>query len=261
MSALQNIAFGLKLRRFSEAESRERVENAMGLLGISHLSNRLPATLSGGEKQKVAIARAIVLDPDVLLLDEPLSALDVPTREKMREELKDFHRKAGITTIHVTHDHVEAILLSDRIGVLSDGKLVQVGNAEEVFRKPKSEFVAKFVGVENIFSGKSNVIRGLARIDLGRVRIDAVTQKAGKVKVGIRPEDIIVSKRPVKSSGRNVLKGKIIGVMDQGATVKLKLDVGVEISAIITKRSFQDMGLKTGSRVYAAFKASSVHVI
>ena len=257
----KNIGFGLRLKKISNHESNKRIKHAMNLLGLSHLSKRLPKTLSGGEQQKVALARAIVLDPDVLLLDEPLSALDAPTQERLRGELKELHKKSGITTIHVTHDHVEAILLGDKIGVLSDGKLIQVGEPDEIFRKPKSEFVAKFVGVENIFSGKSELKKDLARIDIGNVLIEAVTQKEGKVKVCIRPEDIILSKRPIKSSGRNMLKGKITEISDRGTIVKLKVDVGRELAVIITKRSFLDMKLKIGSEVYAAFKASSVHVI
>jgi len=257
----ENVKFGLRLKKVPKLETDKKIQRTMNLLGLAHLSKRLPRTLSGGEQQKVALARALVLDPDVLLLDEPLSALDVPTQERLRGELKDLHEKSGITTIHVTHDHVEAILLGDRIGVLSDGKLIQVGEPDEIFRKPKSEFIAKFVGVENIFSGKSELKKGLARIDIGNVLIEAVTQKEGKVKVCIRPEDILLSKRPIKSSGRNMLKGKITEISDRGTIVRLKIDVGRELVVIITKRSFLDMKLRIGSGVYAAFKASSVHVI
>ena len=256
-----NVKFGLRLKKIPKSETNEKILRTMNLLSLTHLSKRLPKTLSGGEQQKVALARAIVLDPDLLLLDEPLSALDAQTQERLRGELKDLHEKSGITTIHVTHDHVEAILLGDRIGILSDGKLIQVGEPDEIFRKPKSEFVAKFVGVENIFSGKSELKKGLARIDIGNVLIEAVAQKEGKVKVCIRPEDILLSKRPIKSSGRNMLQGKITEISDRGTTVRLKVDVGRELVVIITKRSFLDMKLRIGSGVYAAFKASSVHVI
>jgi len=257
----ENVKFGLKLKKIPKSETDEKIRRAMNLLGLTHLSKRLPKTLSGGEQQKVALARAIVLDPEVLLLDEPLSALDTQTQERLRKELKDLHERSGITTIHVTHDHVEAILLGDRIGILSDGKLIQVGDPDEVFRKPKWEFVAKFVGVENIFPGKSELKKGLATIDIGNVLIEAVTQKEGKVKVCIRPEDILLSKRPIKSSGRNMLQGKITEISDRGTTVKLKVDVGRELVVIITKRSFLDMKLRIGSEIYASFKASSVHVI
>jgi len=256
-----NVKFGLRLKKIPKSETDEKIRRTMNLLSLTHLSKRLPKTLSGGEQQKVALARAIVLDPDLLLLDEPLSALDAQTQERLRGELKDLHEKSGITTIHVTHDHVEAILLGDRIGILSDGKLIQVGKPDEIFRKPKSEFIAKFVGVENVFSGKSELKKGLARIDIENVLIEAVTQKEGKVKVCIRPEDILLSKRPIKSSGRNMLRGKITEISDRGPTVRLRVDVGRELVVIITKRSCLDMKLRIGSGVYASFKASSVHVI
>ena len=257
----ENVKFGLRLKKIPKSETDEKIRRTMNLLDLTRLSKRLPKTLSGGEQQKVALARAIVLDPDVLLLDEPLSALDTQTQERLRRELKDLHEKSGITTIHVTHDHVEAILLGDRIGILSDGKLIQVGEPDEIFRKPRGEFVAKFVGVENIFSGKSELKKGLAEIDIGNVSIEAVTQKEGKVKVCIRPEDVLLSKRPIKSSGRNMLQGKITEISDRGTTVKLKVNVGRELVVIITKRSFLDMKLRIGSEIYASFKASSVHVI
>jgi len=257
----ENVGFGLRLKKIPKSEISEKIRRTMDLLGLTYLSKRLPRTLSGGEQQKVALARTIVLDPDVLLLDEPLSALDTQTQERLRRELKDLHEKSGITTVHVTHDHVEAILLGDRIGILSDGKLIQVGDPDEIFRKPRGEFVAKFVGVENIFSGKSELKKGLATIDIGNVSIEAVTQKEGKVKVCIRPEDILLSKRPIKSSGRNMLQGKITEISDRGTTVKLKVNVGCELVVIITKRSFLDMKLRIGSEIYASFKASSVHVI
>lgn len=260
MNVRENVSFGLKLRE--DPSVKDKAQRAMGLLGISHLADRYPSTLSGGEKQKTALARGLVLDPKVLLLDEPTSALDAPTQEKMRGELKRIHREAGIATIHVTHDREEASLLADRIGVMSDGQMVQVGEPDEIFRKPKSEFVADFVGAENIFDGESWVEKGIARIDVGDgVEIVAVGEKEGKVKACIRPEEIIVSKRPIKTSGRNMFEGKILGILDRGATVKLKIAAGREFTVTITKKSLTDMKLDIGSQVYLAFKASAVHLI
>ncbi len=261
LSVEDNVKFGLNLKRGIGPASDERVQHIMNFLGLSRLRGRSPSTLSGGQQQKVAIARAFVLQPDLMLLDEPMSALDVQTRESLRRELKAIQEKSGITTIHVTHDYPEAILLGDRIGVISDGELVQVGKPDEIFRKPKTESLAKFVGVENLFPGNSVVANGLAQIDIGKVVIEAPTQKQGKVVATVRPEDIIVSKKPQKSSGRNTLFGKITEIQDLGATVKLKIDVGQDLFVVITRRSFIDMGLKIGSRVYATFKAASIHVI
>lgn len=258
----KNVKFGLGLRKIPKSEAKKKVRQVMNMLNLSHLSKRYPRTLSGGEKQKVAIARALVVEPQVLLLDEPLSALDARTQEALRKELKNIHRESGVTTIHVTHDHEEAMLLADRIGVMNQGRVIQVGEPDEVFRKPRSEFIASFVGIENIFKGRSKVENGMARIDLGKgVQIEAVSQKEGDVKVCIRPEEILLSRRPIRSSGRNLLGGRITEISDRGATVKLRVDAGREFSVTITKRSFFDMGLKLGSKVHLAFKASSVHVI
>lgn len=261
LTVRENVNFGLKLKGNS-ASARNKTNSIMELLGISHLADRYPRTLSGGEEQKTALARTLALDPKVLLLDEPLSALDAPTQERMRRELKRIHREIGITTIHVTHNREEASLLGDRIGVMKNGQIIQVGGPNEIFRKPKSEFVADFVGAENIFEGESKVEEGIAKIDIGEdVEIVAVSGKEGKVKACIRPEEIIVSKSPVKSSGRNMLRGKISEILDQGTIVKLRINVGREFSVIITKKSYQDMELEVGEDIYLAFKASAVHVI
>lgn len=257
----ENVEFGLKLRKINRPEVEDKARRVVHLLNISHLAKRYPRTLSGGERQKTALARALVLDPKVLLLDEPLSALDAPTQETLRGELKNIHRRSGVTTIHVTHSHEEAILLGDRIGVMSGGRIVQVGGADEIFRRPKSEFVASFVGMENIFKGKSKLKGNIAEIDLEGTKIEAVARRKGDVKVCIRPDEILLSKRPIRSSGRNTLRGKITEISDRGATVKLKVDVGQEFVVMITKRSFLDMMPNVGSKFYITFKASSVHVI
>lgn len=261
LTVKENMEFGLKLRGGS-SKIGENTHRIMDLLGISHLADRYPRTLSGGEQQKTALARTLVLDPKVLLLDEPLSALDAPTQERMRIELKKIHRKTGVTTIHVTHNREEASLLGEEIGVMHNGQIIQVGKPDEIFRKPKTEFIADFVGAENIFDGESKVEEGIAKINIGNnVEIVGVSERPGKVKACIRPEEIIISKKPVKSSGRNLLRGEISEILDQGATVKLNVNVGREFSVTITKKSYQDMGLEVGEKVYLAFKASSVHVI
>ncbi len=260
MTVWENVSFGLETRGIPLADRIPRVNRALELTGLKELSGMYPETLSGGEQQRTALARALVTEPSLFLLDEPLSALDVNTQEALRQELKRIHEKLGVTTIHVTHDHTEAMILADRIGVMSDGEIVQIGTPDEIFRKPLSEFVANFVGFENVFKGFSKIENGIAKIDIGEIRVEAVTDRQGQVKVCVRPEDILVSKKAFKSSARNLFKGKVIEISERGPLVKLRVAAGVNFVVLITRRSLLDMGLTTGSEVYLSFKTSSVHV-
>ncbi len=257
----ENIEFGLKLKKFPATENRKRLNEIMDWLGISHLAHRYPATLSGGEQQKVAIARAIAIEPSVLLLDEPLSALDLRTRAYLREELKRVKEELGITMVHVTHDQTEAMVLADRIAVMMRGRIMQVGMPYEIFNKPQNEELADFVGIENILNG---VVRdnedGVAEIELEGYSIFAVSEyRAGKVKVFIRPEDITLSRRMGESSARNIIRARIESVNDMGPLTRVRLDNS--LVALITKHSRESLGLQKGEEVYATFKATSVHVV
>jgi molybdopterin-binding protein len=261
LTVRKNVEFGLKMRGLPTNEVEDRVQDAFRLLNLHHLSERRVDALSGGEKQRVALARALAIKPEVLLLDEPLSALDPPTRETLRGELREIHRKLRVTTIHVTHNLVEAMVLADRMGVLDRGTMVQVGPPDQIFRKPKSKFVAEFVGSENIFVGRSRVLGGMAKINLGKVEIEAVSEKEGRVVVCIRPEEILLHKVKAETSARNVLKGVITEVADLGPLMKLRVRAGENFVVLMTRRSFSEMNLRVNSRVYISFKASSVHVI
>ncbi|RZN35690.1 MAG: ABC transporter ATP-binding protein [Methanophagales archaeon ANME-1-THS] len=257
----ENIAFGLKAKKSAAETNGKRVNEIMEWLGISHLARRYPGTLSGGEQQKVAIARAIAIEPSVLLLDEPLSALDRSTRNYLRAELKRVKEELGITMVHVTHDQTEAMLLADRIGVMMQGRILQVGTPYEIFNKPRTEELADFVGVENIIPGvvRHNE-RGIAEITIDSGTIFAVSEyQDGSVKVFVRPEDIIVSESSSESSARNVIRGRIQELHDMGPLTQVKLDTG--LVALITKQSREDLGLRKGAEVYATFKATSVHVV
>lgn len=258
----ENIKFGPQVNDFSQDRVREETDRVIDLLGIQHLVNRYPETLSGGERQKTALARGLVLDPDVLLLDEPISALDMPSQEEMRKELKRIHRNAEITTLHVTHNREEASWLGDRIGVMKEGEIVQIGTPNQVLREPGSEFVADFVGTENIFQGESEVEDGIAKINIGKnIEIEAVSDKKGNVTVCIRPEEILLSRGSIKSSGRNEFEGEIVEITESENTFRVKVDVGKEFVVVITKRSKSEMNLEVGSKVFLTFKASAVHVI
>jgi len=251
----ENIGFGARSRG-----DRHRIIEVANLLGIGHLHSRYPKTLSGGEKQRVALARALLTNPKALLLDEPLSSLDPQIGEKLRAELRRIHRLTGVTVIHVTHNFEEAFTLGDRIGVMSEGEIVQVGEPSEVFRKPSSEYVASFLGIENLFSGKSTRLGDITDIEVNQIHILSTAQKLGDVSISVRPEDILVSKKPLESSALNTFDGKVEDIIDKGTVVKLAVDVGIPLVAMITKISFEEMGLERGMSVYLTFKASAVHI-
>lgn len=248
----------------------ERVREMSELLHIEHLLARKPESLSGGEKQRTALARALVIEPRVLLLDEPLSALDPETSESLQRELKRLHNKVGTTTLHITHNFEEAVALADRIGVIFEGRIRQVGKPQQVFRKPASEQVARFVGVRNIFQGfiEGGLDDRYRYFHSQGVKLAVVTDQTGPARASIRPEDIILARGPVDSSARNAFQGMVMGVEDRGSFVYVTLSVGenedhhkgLTLSSMITRRSFQDMGLSTGDRVHLAFKATALHV-
>jgi tungstate/molybdate transport system ATP-binding protein len=257
----ENIGFGLKLRKIGKREIKHEVDELANLLDISHLLHRYPGTLSGGEQQRSAIARALILEPNVLLLDEPLSALDVQTAERLRQELKKVHSVIKTTMIHVTHSFEEAFLLGSRMAVMNKGEIVQEGRPNEVFRKPNSEFVAGFLGVDNLFQGESAIKNGIAYVDVGGVNIASTTLKSGDVYASIRPEDILVSTKQIVSSARNSLQGRIEGIVDKGTVVRILVSVGdTPFVVIVTKQSFDDMELRKNMSVYITFKASIVHI-
>jgi molybdate/tungstate transport system ATP-binding protein len=261
LSVAENITFGLRLHRQPQKELARVLNWLSDLLDIGHLLDRKPETLSGGEKQKVALARALSVKPEVLLLDEPLSALDPETREGVQQELRQLHNRLRITTIHVTHDFEEAIALGDRIAVLGDGCIKQTGTPDEIFRQPNSEFVARFAMVRNILNGEVvSKENGSAALCTEGIEIAVVTDLRGKFHGSIRPEDILISAEPLHSSARNSLCGTITSIIDRGSTLYLTVTVPPDFTCMVTRRSYKDMGLAEGQQVYLTFKASAVHI-
>ncbi|WP_148883489.1 tungstate ABC transporter ATP-binding protein WtpC [Thermococcus aciditolerans] len=257
MSVFDNIAFGLRLRRVPRAEIERKVKEIAEVLGIAHLLHRKPKTLSGGESQRVAIARALVVEPELLLMDEPFANLDVQTRSKLLGEMKRWRRELGFTALHVTHSFEEAVSLGDRVGVMLDGRLVQTGSVRDVFSRPASEEVARFLGFENIIEGtaEGRVLRS------NGVEIELPAEARGRVRVGLRPEDIILSLGPIRTSARNEFKALVESVEELGPLVRVHLRIGgLHLRAFITRSSMLEMGITKGREVYVSFKASALHV-
>lgn len=261
LTVRDNITFGLRQRHASIEEQQKAVETTGGMLGIAHLLDRYPVTLSGGEQQRVALARALVLKPRVLLLDEPMSALDSQTRERISRELIAIRKATGTTIVQITHHFDEVHTLADRIALMQDGQVVQVGEPSQVFLHPATTFAAEFLCIGNIIRGTSSRQGRLARIEAGGQVFYAASDIAGRVVATLHPEDVIISLEPFASSARNCLAGTIREVVPVGSVVRIILDVGFPLTAILTRESCSEMMLLNVPRVYATFKASAVHVI
>jgi molybdopterin-binding protein len=239
----------------------------MGALGIRDLAKRRSRTLSGGEAQRVSLARALVLEPEVLLLDEPFAALDPPTREGLLADLKAILCKTRITTILVTHDRDEALALGDQVVVMIDGRILQMDAPERVFVTPVNEVVARFVGVETILPGRvRGVSDGLADVEVQgwTLQVAATLTPGERVLVCLRPEQITLFPRgtlPAASSARNQLRGRVIRHLPTGPTHRVTIDCGVLLVAAITRQSWEELGLADGAEVVASFKATAPHVI
>jgi len=261
LSVEENIAFGLKMRKYTKQGIKAKIDAMAEIVGIVHLLDRSPVTLSGGEKQRAALARALVTEPKVLLLDEPLSALDPETRERLQQELREMHHRVKVTIIHVTHDFEEAIALGHRVAVLNDGRIAQVGTSEEILRQPNSEFIAHFALSRNIFAGRvEGGTDGCLVTDIGGAKLVVITELKGEVRLSLRPEDILISKEPLQSTARNSFQGVVSDIADRGSVVYVTVTLPPDFICLVTKQSFEELELRKGVRVWITFKASAIHV-
>jgi len=265
-SVFSNVAMGLRFRGLPRRLVAQRVEDWLKKLGVWHLKDRPAHRLSGGEAQRVNLARAFVLQPEVMLLDEPFSALDAPTRARLLEDFHALLQVTAITTIFITHDLDEALYLGEKVAVILKGRLRQSGPPQEVFSAPADPDVAAFVGVETVLPGTVMASHeGQLSIDASGQRLYAVgeTEVGRAVFLCLRPEDITLwpADGAYPSSARNRLAGNIQRMTPQGPLVRVVIDCGFPLVALITRASGQEMGLAVGQAVTAAFKASAIHLI
>ncbi|UWG47849.1 ABC-type sugar transport system, ATPase component [Halanaeroarchaeum sp. HSR-CO] len=255
----ENIRFG-RIQGVSEAEIDGRVDRFTDLLDIDDLRHRYPRTLSGGEKQRVALARSLVLDPEVLLLDEPVSALDVPSKEQIIDELESIQAETDVTVLHVTHGREEAIRLADRLAVMKDGEIVQTGTTETVFEEPNSRFVAQFVGTENVFEGTATWDGDSTSVELeSGLEIEASDRAEGETLACIRPE--YVSVRADQPTDGQWIDGELVGVSRREAAVQLDVEAGVEITARLTTSAYAALDAAVGDTVFVGVDPESIHLI
>jgi molybdopterin-binding protein len=266
-SVAENVETGLKLRGVRRSERRLRVRRWLERFGVAHLAERPARKLSGGEAHRVSLARAFALEPEVLLLDEPFSALDQPTREGLLEELATVLGETGLTTVFVTHDRNEALRLGTRVAVLVSGELRQVGPAADVFAAPVDEEVASLVGAETVIPGKRvSAQEGLIGVQVGSQLIEAVANGviSEDLLVVLRPEDVILTvmeEHAPASSARNRLRGTVARITPVGHQARVVVDCGFPLVSLITKQSLEDLGLQVGQQITATFKAHAVHLI
>jgi molybdate transport system ATP-binding protein len=257
LSVTDNVAFGLRSRGVRKAESRVAAQAWLGRVGLDGLGDRRPGQLSGGQAQRAALARALVGDPRVLLLDEPLSALDARTRLTVRAELRRHLAAFTGSTVLVTHDPVDAMALADRVVVVEDGRVVQEGTPAEVSRHPRTDYVARLVGL-SLLPGTGT---GTATVRLDGGGTVAVAEAAeGPVFAAIRPESVALYLARPEGSPRNVWPVTLVGVTPHGATVRCELAGEVSLVADVTETAFAELGLVPGAAMWATVKASEVAV-
>ena len=275
MDVYDNIAYGLKRdKSLSKEDIDKKVNDMAEIMGISHILHRDVLTLSGGESQRTALARALIVGPEIILMDEPFSALDVSTQAKLTSLIKDIGNEYKTTFLHVTHNFNDVWNLADKVGVMKNGILHQIDYINNVFSKPANEFVASFVGVHNVFDGEIiNTHQNSVSVKISdNITIQSTDDEycnlathdvvGEKVLVTIRPENIIFAKTTFESSARNQLKGKITKITESGPIVNVETDVdGVRFKGILTRNSFESLDLKDGGEVYLIFKSLNVNIL
>ena len=264
MKVQDNVSYGLKSLRLSESEIKKRTSSMLDFVGLVEYAQVYPSQLSGGQQQRVALARSLVTEPQVMLLDEPVSAVDSQFKESFRLELKKYLQSLEITTLYVTHNLNEAFMMADKIAVLGNCHIEQVGDRVEIFDKPQSTFIAKFLGI-NVFEGraiKEQDGRLLVEVK-GVSMLSASSQElSGKnVTITIKPEDLRLSiEKPVNTESVNSILGVLTEMTQMRSTAQVTVDVGFSIKARITFDGVKSLGVTIGDRVYVSFNHSALNV-
>lgn len=273
LSVFENVAFSLRLKKTREEEIKEKVMKYISLVKLEEHINKFPAQLSGGQKQRVSIARALINEPSILLLDEPLSALDAKLRQHMLVELDKIHDKIGITFIFVTHDQQEALSVSDRIAVMKDGEVLQVGTPFEIYEAPVNSFVADFIGETNFLDGKvikifdkyaEVFVDGIGNI---KIEMDKPVKEGDYVRTTIRPEKIKITKeKPIATNEHiNVLKGKVDELVYSGFQTRYFVEATPNIIFKVFKQHIQyfmnDSAINWKDEVYIAWDADDGYIV
>ena len=249
MTVWDNISFGLKMRKIPQSEQKKRIEKAMEMLSLEDLGKRKPGQLSGGQQQRVALARSIVTEPQALLFDEPLSNLDAKLRVQVRVEIREMQKRLGITAIYVTHDQDEALAISDRIVIMNQGRIEQLGDPYTIYRKPETRFVAGFIGLANIFDAEVAAVTGnicTMNTSFGQIVIDATGQElpapGDTVYLSFRPEDMKIRDRESAN--------QITGIVDQVVFMGDVTDLFIEVKGFkMRAQSDDEAKISPGDRV------------
>jgi molybdate/tungstate transport system ATP-binding protein len=262
LTVRQNVEFGLKMRGVEQLERKKAVAEVLETVGLLSLDHRKPATLSGGEKQKVALARVLAINPNTILLDEPLTAIDPESARELKSVLKQIHRD-GKTILHVTHNQIEGFSLGNKMAVMRVGEILQSGTTKELFVSPKDEFVARFLGYENIFKAKlveDGENFSVVSVDGVKLKVSAKLGVPACI-IAIRPEDIAVYLSPKRSGSMNILEASVSDFTDQGSLVAVSFDAALKLQATMTKSVFIEKSLEAGQKVWLSFKTDAVKIL
>ena len=264
MTVYENLAFPLKVRKISKEDIGKKVDKALSMVSLSGFENRMPGQLSGGQQQRVAVARALVFDPSVVLMDEPLGALDKNLRESMQYEIKHIHENIGVTVVYVTHDQSEALTMSNRIAVFNDGKVQQLSSPDKLYEEPENSFVAEFIGENNRFDGEVlDMSNGVCKVKIGQGEMLAnpisVKSKGEKTTVSIRPERALINP---KDKMDNNQKGKIEEVIYHGDHTRLRINLlGNSEFILKVPNSSQNLDLKLGNEINIGWSSQDARAL